>query len=86
MTDQSPNKKQQKKINVTVDNIPYTIQAKPFDYNNQVRFEVSVNDTDADVFVWDTEMNMFRSLSEDTATLPDGLMRTINETLLEMMT
>lgn len=85
MTDRSLNKKYPKKINVTVDNIPYTIQAKPFEFNNQVRFEVSINEADADVFVWDTQMNMFRSLSEDTVVLPDGLMRTINNTLLEMM-
>ena len=50
-----------------------------------LRLAISVNEADAEVFVWDTEMNMFRSLSEDTAILPDGLMRKINETLLEMM-
>ena len=75
---------QQKTIHLTVNNIPYSLNIKPFDFNAQTRYEVSVNEAGAAIFAWDSEMRMFKSLSEDTSTLPDDLMQEINNRLLDM--
>ena len=73
----------QRSFHVNVDGVGYSITAVPFDFNEQVRYNVSVNEEEPVVFAWDTEMTMFKSLSDDTSTFPDGLMRAINDELLK---
>lgn len=59
------------------------VTAVPFTFNNQVRYNVQVNDENPAVFVWDIEMSMFKSVSEDTSVFPDGLIRAIYVELLK---
>ena len=77
------NSRNERKFGVIVDGVGYTVSATPFDFNDQVRYNVKVNQGDPAVFAWDSEMSMFKSLSDDTSVFPDGLMRGINEELLK---
>lgn len=83
MENNQENQKNERSFNATVDGIGYAVTAVPFEFNEQVRYNVKVNQGDPAVFAWDSEMSMFKSLSEDTSTLPDGLMRAINDELLK---
>lgn len=79
MQNSQENQNDERSINVMVDGVGYAVTASPFDFNAQVRYNVTVNQEESAVFAWDKEMSMFKSLSEDTSTFPDGLMRGIND-------
>ena len=83
MQNNPENSNNERKFNLNVDGVGYTVTAIPFDYNNQVRYNVCVNDEDSAIFAWDSEMSMFKSLSDNTSIYPDGLMRGINKELLK---
>ena len=83
MQNNRENQNEERKFNVMVDGIGYKVAATPFSFNDQVRYNIAVNDEEPAIFVWDTEMSMFKSLSDDTSTFPDGLMRGITEELLK---
>ena len=77
------NQNNERRFNISVDRVGYSVAATPFDFNDQVHYHVRVNQGEPAVFAWDVEMSMFKSSSEDTSTLPDGLMRAINDELLK---
>ena len=77
------NSKNQRRFNVIVDGVGYSISVSPFTFNDQIRYNVGVNEEDPAVFAWDSDMSMFMSLSDDTILLPDGLLQAINEELLK---
>lgn len=74
----------EKKFEFTVQGIPYDVEITPFDFNNEKRFHVSYNGGVADTFVWDAEMQKFRSIDQDASTLPDGLELAISNKILEL--
>lgn len=71
-------------FNIDVDGVGYFVEAEPYQFNNQVRYYISVNGRTRDVFVWDTERELFRALDDDAVILPDGLIRDISNKLLEL--
>ncbi|MEO8819709.1 MAG: hypothetical protein ABI267_05685 [Ginsengibacter sp.] len=75
---------EEKKYEFAVQGIPYEVKIKPFDFNSQKRFHVSYNGGSVDTFVWDSEMERFRSLDDDASTLPDGLELEISNKIMEM--
>lgn len=75
---------EEKKFEFTVQGIPYEVKINPFDFNSQKRFHVSYNGGPVDTFVWDTEMERFRSIDEDASILPDGLELEISNKIMEM--
>lgn len=83
MQNNQDNQKNERKFNLNIDGIGYFVTAVPFDFNNQIRYNVQVNDEDPAVFAWDREMSMFKSLSDDTSVFPDGLTQAINQQLLK---
>ena len=83
MENNKENKNDKRSFTVNVDGVGYEVTATPFDFNAQVRYNVTVNHEEPAVFAWDSEMSMFKSLSDDTSTYPDGLMRGINDELLK---
>ncbi len=83
MQNNPENSKKAKRFNVIVNGVGYSLSATPFNFNDQVRYNVQVNEEDPAVFAWDSEMSMFKSLSDDTSILPDGLMQAINLELLK---
>lgn len=67
--------------NLLVDGIPYRIEYEPFFYNNQVRYYVSVNAGPKDVFVWDTDVELFRAIDDNAGVLPVTLGKAISTML-----
>jgi hypothetical protein len=83
MRDNTANSKNKRKFNVIVDGVGYNVAATPFNFNDQVRYHVQVNEGDPAVFAWDSQMSMFKSLNDDASVLPDGLTQAINTELLK---
>ena len=83
MENNRDNQKNKRKFNLTIDGVGYRVTAAPFNFNDQVRYTVQVNEEDSAVFAWDKEMSMFKSLSDDTAVFPDSLTQAINMQLLK---
>ncbi len=75
------NKNNERYFNLVVDEIPYRVDFEPFFYNEQVRYYVSVNAGPRHVFVWDTEVELFRAIDDSAGVLPVGLEKAISEKL-----
>lgn len=67
--------------NLLVDGIPYRIEYEPFFFNDQVRYYVSVNAGPKDVFVWDTDVELFRAIDDNAGVLPVTLGKAISTML-----
>ena len=67
------------RFNVTVDQIPYQVDVLPFQFNNDSRFSITINNGSRGIFAWDSEMKMYRGLDDQSSILPDGLMVEINK-------
>ncbi len=74
-------KNNERYFNLVVDEIPYRVEFEPFFFNEQVRYYVSINAGPKDVFVWDTEVSLFRAIDDNAAVLPVGLEKAISEKL-----
>lgn len=72
------------RLNIVVDGIAYLVDVSPFEFNNEKRFHVIVNDGPTDIFAWDNEMKMYNGLDDQSAILPDGLVIELNKKLLDM--
>ncbi|MDQ6843439.1 MAG: hypothetical protein M3Z92_03670 [Bacteroidota bacterium] len=75
------NKDNQRYFNLVVDKIPYRVEFEPFFFNEQVRYYVSINAGPKDVFVWDTNVELFRAIDDNAGVLPVGLEKAISEKL-----
>ena len=68
--------------NIVVDNIPYLVKIAPFTFNEEERFYVTVNNGIQHVMAWDTEMNAYRAVDDNSVELPDGLEVEISNQLI----
>lgn len=75
------NKNNERYFNLVVDEIPYRVEFEPFFFNDQVRYYVSINAGPKDVFVWDTDVELFRAIDDNAGVLPVGLEKAISEKL-----
>ncbi len=75
------NENNERYCNLVVNEIPYRIEFEPFFFNDQVRYYVSVNAGPKDVFVWDTNVGMFRAIDDKAGVLPVALEKAISEKL-----
>ena len=65
-------------FNLVVDEVPYRVEFEPFFYNDQVRYYVSINAAPKDVFVWDTEVQLFRAINDNSSIVPVALEKAIS--------
>ena len=70
-------------FDVTVNKVPYHIDALPFLFNEEKRFEIRVNGDEGHVFAWDRGIVGLRSLDDEAATLPEELERAISDKLVK---
>jgi hypothetical protein len=77
-----PESANSRRFDLTVDDIPYHVEARPFQFNDEERFNVRVNGGVDHVFAYDSELRMFRSLDDDATILPDGLEEGISRKLI----
>ena len=68
-------------FDILVDGVPYHIRSVPFFFNEELRFNISVNENPGHVFTWDSELGTLRGIDDGAALLPAGLEEAISEKL-----
>ena len=71
----------ERNFDLLVDGVPYQIRSVPFSFNQELRFNISVNDNPVHVFTWDSELGSIRGIDDSAGTLPAGLEEAISEKL-----
>jgi len=71
----------ERRFNLLVDSVPYLVSAKPFQFNGEVRYRVSVNGGSEHVFTWDSSLGQLRAIDDEASTLPDNVEEAISEKL-----
>lgn len=66
-----------------VDNVPYSVHAEPFSFNNQTRFKVTYNDSPEFIFAWDDNVDQLIAIDEDAVSIPDPVESAIAEKLMK---
>jgi hypothetical protein len=74
-----------KTYNLLVDDVPYIIRAKSFDFNGETRFYISVNGNPDHVFTWDSQIRRLRSIDDSASTIPDALEEAISYELYQLL-
>lgn len=72
---------QEKTFNLRVDDVPYVVTASPFSFNEDIRYNVTVNGNTEHIFTWDSELKMLRAIDDDAGTLPGSLEEAISARL-----
>ena len=70
-----------RRFSLLVDSVPYMVSAKPFRFNGEVRYRVSVNGGLEHVFTWDASLCQLRAIDDDASTLPDNVEEAISDKL-----
>lgn len=70
-------------FDVTVNKVPYHVTVSPFLFNDEKRFEISINGDSGHVFAWDPDVVGLRALDDDASTLPDELEKVISDRLVK---
>jgi hypothetical protein len=68
-------------FDLLIDEIPYSIKAKPFLFNDETRYYINVNGGADHVFVWYPEVGRFRAIDDSAGILPAALEDAISEKL-----
>jgi hypothetical protein len=76
-------KTEERTFNLVVDSVPYIIKATPFYFNDELRYEVKINDDTEHVFAWDVELTGFRAIDDDASVLSDVVEEAISQKLRE---
>jgi hypothetical protein len=66
--------------------VPYTIKAEPYPFNNETRFRVRYNDSPEYIFAWDEEAEQFTSIGDEASTIPDEVEEAVAVRLLQIAT
>lgn len=72
---------QARTFNLLVDDVPYVVTASPFSFNEEIRYNVTVNGSTEHIFTWDSELRMIRAIDDDAAELPGSLEEAISARL-----
>jgi hypothetical protein len=70
---------------LVVDGAPYDVQATPFTFNTETRFNVSYNGSDNYVFAWDSNISLFTAIGTEALAIPDNLEEAISQQLLKVL-
>jgi hypothetical protein len=71
----------ERRFNLLLDSVPYMVNAKPFRFNGEVRYRVSVNGGSEHVFTWDSSLGQLRAIDDEASVLPDNVEEAISEKL-----
>ena len=69
-------------FDLVVDGVDYFVRVQPFQFNDEPRYKISVNDGPQHIFVWDEQVMQIRSLDDDAAILPGTLETAISQKLI----
>jgi hypothetical protein len=70
-----------RKFNLVVDNVPYLVNAKAYQFNDETRYRVSINGNDAHIFTWDSDLKRLKAIDDEASILPDDLEEAISAKL-----
>jgi len=70
-----------KKFELVIDGVPYEVKAKPFMFNDELRFSISYNDSEEYIFARDAEAGELIAIDSNAADIPDNLEEAISEKL-----
>ena len=76
-----PQRSDEKRLNILVDNVPYLVKAIAFTFNGEKRYRVSFNGSSEHVFTWDSSLSQLRPIDDDSSTIPESLELAISEKL-----
>jgi hypothetical protein len=65
-----------------IDGVDYFVRIVPFEFNDETRYKISVNDGPQHIFLWDEQVMQIRSLDDSAAVLPDTLETEISQKLI----
>jgi len=68
-------------FDILISGVPYQVKAESFDFNAEKRFRISYNESPDYIFAWDSEMQQFKSISDEEEILPDDLEQAISAKL-----
>lgn len=67
-------------LTLVLDGVPYSVKAKPFDFNNEKRFVVDYDGNEY-IFAYDSSMGRYASMGDDSIAIPDTLETLVAEKL-----
>ncbi len=70
-----------KNFELVVDGVPYEIKAKPFMFNDELRFSVTYNNSEEYIFSRDAEAGQLVAIDNASLDIPDNLEEAIAEKL-----
>lgn len=76
-----PSRGEERRFNLVVDSVPYIVKAVPFNFNGEIRYKVSFNESSEHVFTWDSSLRQLRAIDDDASMMPDNLEIAISEKL-----
>jgi hypothetical protein len=71
----------EKRFDLIVDNVPYSIRATPVTFNDEIRYEIKINGGNEYIFTWDPEMLQLRAIDDESSALPDTVEEAISQYL-----
>ena len=66
---------------ISLDGVPYIIEARPFAFNTETRFYVRYNGGTEHVFTWDSSLGRLAAIDDDSIDIPDDLEIAVAEKL-----
>lgn len=73
-------------FDLLLEQVPYSIRAVPYPFNNETRFRVRYNDSPEFVFAWDEEAEQFIAIGDEASTIPDEVEEAVAVRLLQIVT
>ena len=71
----------ERNFNLLVDEVPYLVNARPFRFNGEQRFYISINGGADHVFTWDSELGQLRAIDDTASVMPSALEEAISQKL-----
>lgn len=72
---------QDQSFQLLLNGVPYEVKAKPFEFNTETRFNVTINGSAEYIFAYDTSVGQFVSIDEDAESVPADVELAISERL-----
>ncbi|PZR28451.1 MAG: hypothetical protein DI535_06110 [Citrobacter freundii] len=70
-------------LELLVDGVPYEVRGHIFDFNDEKRVQLNVNNGTDHIYAWDPDTVGLRALDDDAILLPDNLEQEISEHLVK---
>lgn len=70
-------------LELVTDGVPYEVRGQVFDFNEEKRVRLSVNNGDEHIYAWDAEAVGLQALDDEASVLPGNLEREISDYLVK---